>query len=181
MKVKLLVVIIAAMLLGGAILYGQLAVPINIVGQHISVDDNNLLPFPAIDLKTTDGQVLRVNDMPEKIVLIHFWAAWCAVCYTEFPALLNYVEKAQGKIALVSISLDDRYQDSEKALRKIAQLNHFTINAPHLYWVWDQDKSLSLGSFNTVKVPETIVINEKRLMADKIVGVGPWEEATADK
>jgi len=178
MNIKLLAVLFAILIVGGAVLREETLVPQPMLPQENAIKTNEkLVPFPDLVFKTDGGQELRVRDMKEKTILIHFWAAWCDVCHAEFPALLKYVENSHGKIALLSISLDDHYEDSAKLLSKLEEKYHVTVHSPHLYWVWDQDKSLSLHAFNTVKVPETIVINQDRMMVDKIVGAGPWAEA----
>lgn len=176
MKIKLLALLAASLFLCGSILYGQFHTPVELILERKEVVNHKLASFPNITFKTIDGNTLSIKDMTEKTILIHFWAAWCAVCQTEFPALLKYVQNAKGEIGLVSISLDNHYEDSQKMLTRIAKKEFVSLNAPHLYWIWDEDKSLSLRTFNTIKVPETLIINNERLMVEKIVGAGQWNE-----
>ncbi len=176
MKTKLLVALIAALMLTGAILYNETLTPSPLAPEEKTAETGKFAPFPDIAFRTPDGKEFRIKDIKEPTVLVHFWAAWCAPCLTEFPELLKYVTNAHGKIALVAVSLDSRYEDSQKFLDKIG-----ATDVPHVYWAWDKDKSLSLHQFNTVKVPETIVVNRGRLMVDKIIGAGPWAEASTGK
>ncbi|MBY0406788.1 MAG: TlpA family protein disulfide reductase [Rickettsiales bacterium] len=177
MKIKLFALLTALLFLCGSIFYGQFHIPEELIPERKDVvNHDRLASFPNIAFKTIDGNTLRINDMTEKTILIHFWAAWCAVCQTEFPALLKYIENGHGEIGLVSISLDNHYEDSQKALTQIAKKEFLSLRSPHLYWIWDEDKSLSLRTFNTIKVPETLIINNKRLMIDKIVGAGQWDK-----
>ena len=179
MKVKLISLFAAALLLICAIAYNDTRTPQPFAPQTKAPDTGGK-SFPDIVFRTHDGQSFRVQDMKEKTILVHFWAAWCAACYGEFPNLIRYVEKAHGNIGLLCVALDDRYEDSEAALAKIENKYNLSTHAPHLYWAWDEDKHVSLDDFNTVKVPETIVVSQGRMM-DKIIGAGPWAEATAEK
>jgi len=177
MNGKLIALLFVAFLLSGAILYNQNQVPQSIAPETEATDANKkFAPFPDITFKTVDGQPVRIQDLKEKTVLVHFWAAWCGPCHAEFPDLLRYVERAKGNIALLSISLDGNYDDSQHVLNEVERKHNVSVHGPHLYWVSDRDRSLSLQNFNTVKVPETIVVNQG-LMIDKIVGGGPWAEA----
>lgn len=180
MKVKLITVMLVLFLLGIALHYTQMLVPQSFkTSEQTQEQQKSFAPFPDIAFTKPNGEKIQIDQLKEQVVLVHFWAAWCAICYTEFPDLLKYVDNSHGKVALVSVSLDDNYADSEKALNKIAAKNHLSMHGSNLYWAWDKDKSLSLKIFNTVKVPETIVVNDKRQMVDKIIGLGPWNEALA--
>lgn len=180
MKTKLLTALIALFLLCGTLVYMELMVPHAIdVTETAAPDAKIYVPFPNVTFHTADEKEISVQTLKEQVVLVHFWAAWCAVCYTEFPELLKYVENSHGKVALLSVSLDNNYAESQKALNKIATKNNLNMQAPNLYWAWDKNKDISLKIFNTVKVPETIIVNDKRQMIDKIIGLGPWHEASA--
>ena len=178
MKNKILAAFIGVLLIGGAVFYEETRTPETLIASETSVaPEDHHAPFPNVLFKTPDGKSIGLQDIKEPIILVHFWAAWCAVCHTEFPELLKYVENAHGKIALLSISMDDRYEDSQKTLDTVQKKYQLSLKHPHLYWAWDQDKNLSVHIFNTVKVPETIVV-QNGMMIDKIIGVGPWADAT---
>jgi thiol-disulfide isomerase/thioredoxin len=177
---KLLAFLCALIVLGSTIAWNENRTP-NAAPAAVEAAPEKLAPFPNISFKTVGGEKLRVQDMKEKIILVHFWAAWCAPCQKEFPALLKYVQQSQGRVALIAIAIDDHYQDSQKFINRLTAKNPVLMHDPHIYWVWDSDKNLSAKMFNTVKVPETILVNEKRQMADKIIGEGPWAEAATGK
>jgi cytochrome c biogenesis protein CcmG, thiol:disulfide interchange protein DsbE len=45
---------------------------------------------PAFSLPTVDGDgTIQLSDFRGQVVVINFWASWCAPCRTEHPALMT--------------------------------------------------------------------------------------------
>jgi cytochrome c biogenesis protein CcmG/thiol:disulfide interchange protein DsbE len=64
-------------------------------------------PAPPVTLTTLDGQHFSTPGLTGKVVLVTFWATWCAPCQEELPMLSDYAREhaAQG-LQVLSISLD---------------------------------------------------------------------------
>ncbi len=81
-------------------------------------------PFPAPDVgvQRLDGENLSLTDYRGKVVLLDFWATWCAPCLKMMPALQKLHEKyAAAGLVVLGISIDegkDASQKVEKVIRK---------------------------------------------------------------
>lgn len=63
---------------------------------------------PAFTLTGLDGQKLDSSTLKGKVVLIDFWATWCAPCRKEIPRFVE-LQKQYGNqgFQIVGISMDD--------------------------------------------------------------------------
>jgi thiol-disulfide isomerase/thioredoxin len=81
-------------------------------------------PPATIEGTTLDGVPFSVAALKSRVVLINFWATWCAPCRTEMPALDGYylAHRADG-LVMIAISMDDPAR--RKAARQFAGGFHF--------------------------------------------------------
>jgi thiol-disulfide isomerase/thioredoxin len=62
---------------------------------------------PPFLINTLDGRQISMDDLQGKVVLLDFWATWCAPCREALPHIREVAKKFQGQpLVIVSISLD---------------------------------------------------------------------------
>lgn len=81
---------------------------------------------PTILAPTIDGTQFDLAAEHGHVVIINFWATWCAPCRAEMPALDQFLRshKSEG-LELAAISMDDRSRLS--AVRAIAAQYTFRV------------------------------------------------------
>ena len=66
---------------------------------------------PPFSVTTLDGKQISMDDLQGKVVLVDFWATWCAPCREALPHIRNVSKKFQGEpLVILSVSLDSDEQ-----------------------------------------------------------------------
>jgi cytochrome c biogenesis protein CcmG, thiol:disulfide interchange protein DsbE len=79
-------------------------------------------PAPQLTITTTDGQEFDLAAMRGKVVLVDFWATWCAPCLAEFPVVAAFYRKYHAKgFEVIALSID-KPRDREKMRKLLAKL-----------------------------------------------------------
>jgi thiol-disulfide isomerase/thioredoxin len=75
---------------------------------------------PDFTLKQLNGAPLRLSDYKGKVILLDFWATWCAPCRDEIPRFVEWQAKYgdQG-LQVIGVSMDDDIRPVEKFSREI--------------------------------------------------------------
>jgi len=115
----------------------------------------NIWKIKPIELPTTKGNTRSLSDWKGKVILLNFWASWCAPCQFEIPRFVKYQNKyAEKGLQIVGIGLDK--QDKLKNVERSLEINYPTM-------VISQGKGASLLELfgdNQHIVPYTVVINK---------------------
>jgi thiol-disulfide isomerase/thioredoxin len=129
---------------------------------------------PAQAFTTLAGQTYpSFQALAEPVVMVNFWATWCTPCLVELPSMLERVRAEEGRLALVAVATDEAVEQVRSFLARLPG-----AQAPHVYWVWDEDKTFS-KAFGTTKVPETYLLDRQRRITRKVVGAYDWARADA--
>jgi len=74
---------------------------------------------PEIDLPDTKGNNIALSSFRGELVLVDFWASWCAPCREQIPKVKKLYEKYKNKnFKILTISLDKSKEKWVSALKK---------------------------------------------------------------
>jgi cytochrome c biogenesis protein CcmG, thiol:disulfide interchange protein DsbE len=65
------------------------------------------LPAPEAILTTFDGRRISTRDLSGQVIILTFWATWCAPCREELPLLSRYYkDHAADGLTVLGLGLD---------------------------------------------------------------------------
>lgn len=70
-------------------------------------------PAPDFAVTTLEGEVIRLSELRGQVVLVNFWATWCAPCRLEMPGFQKVWEDYRDRgVVILGLSVDrgDRSQ-----------------------------------------------------------------------
>ncbi len=107
-------------------------------------------PAPDFALKTVSGENARLSEHRGEVVMVNFWASWCAPCRQEMPLLEElYAQYEPLGFTILGVNVE---KDSTPAL---AMLEDIPVSFPILL---DTDSVVS-KLFNVVAMPTTVLID----------------------
>ncbi len=124
-------------------------------------------PAPNFTLKSLDGKNLKLSEMTGNVVLINFWASWCAPCRQEMP-LLNALHKKYQALGFTVLGVN--VEEDVKNARGF--LKNFPVDFPVLL----DNKNRVSKQYNVVAMPTTVVVDRDGNMRFLHQGYKPGDE-----
>jgi len=122
------------------------------------------------------GKPGRLSDLRGKVVVLNFWATWCATCVEETAALNRLDKYIESRNALVlGVSVDEDFDAYQKFLKD-----------PGVTFPTSRDPSVHRDSANvliapiangygTMQYPETYIIDRNGRILRKFISAQQWD------
>src|SRR5215510_10701662 len=117
---------------------------------------------PQIGLSTLEGQILRSDDLKDKIVVLDFWATWCENCVNEIPEF-NKIEKEYSSrgVRVIGLAVQSGWATDIQKFVKEYKMNYTVL-------VGNDDV---VSDFGVSSFPHTYVIGPGWKLYKKYTGV----------
>jgi peroxiredoxin len=109
-------------------------------------------PAPDFELPLRSGSAVRLADLRGQVVMLNFWASWCAPCRQEFPILDEMYRKYQPMgFTLLGINVESETKDAERFLSAMP------VSFPIAF---DLENAVS-GKYSVSAMPTTLLVDRK--------------------
>lgn len=106
------------------------------------------------DVRTVDGRTIKLSDYRGKVVVMDFWATWCAPCRLETPQLARLSRENRGRgLEVIGLHIDDRGRSSAEDIRKF--IDHYGIT--YTVGLATEDMFTSYLGTEDDTIPQTLV------------------------
>jgi thiol-disulfide isomerase/thioredoxin len=83
-------------------------------------------PMPTRALRDAEGAETNLHAYAGEVLVVNFWATWCAPCMDEMPTLGILQRRFAGRLRVLPVSVDSA-PDLDKAKRELAQLSNGSL------------------------------------------------------
>ena len=118
----------------------------------------------APDFTVSDGATtVHLASYRGRVVLLNFWATWCAPCIEEMPSL-EELHHSQPDLAVLAVSIDED-ADSYSAFLSRRHVDLITVRDP---------AQKAAGLYHSEMWPETYAIDRQGIIRRKFIGSQDW-------
>ncbi len=103
-------------------------------------------------LPSNQGKPLKLSDFRGDVVMLNFWASWCAPCRQEMP-ILDDLQKRFKKVGftVLGVNIDEDVSDAKNLLKEIS------VSFPVVF----DSKSKVSETYQLDSMPTTVMIDRK--------------------
>lgn len=127
-------------------------------------------PAPDFALADSTGQIIRLNDLRGKVLVLDFWYEACMPCHLLFAAMKPLKRKYAGRpdIVFINISIDN-------TATWLAALRKRTIDGLHLHTGSQGDGHPVLAAYGVKSYPAVFIIDQQGCFHSAAPPVGNME------
>ncbi len=117
---------------------------------------------PNFTITTTAGDQITPRNFGGKVLVLNFWASWCAPCVQEAPSLNQFAKTFKDKgVVVLGVSVDRNEQSYLNFVKR------FDVLYPIAR---DPEENLSYR-YGTYKIPESYIIDRNGKVVRKYAGL----------
>lgn len=130
---------------------------------------------PDFVAKDKGGKEIKLSDLKGKVVILDFWASWCAPCVASMPHTQSVADKLQKEgLPVVVMAVDD----AEKLEAFAVWVKKMGATYPAINFVYSPQKALVAGKlFKVTGIPTQYIIDSTGTIRATFIGYGGETEA----
>ena len=131
----------------------------------------------GLEFLDKNGQSLRLSAFHGRVVLINFWATWCAPCLAEMPSL-NRLQIALGNEDLAGA--DFQVITIATGRNETADIESFFTNQNISHLTRYRDPNLRLAlALGAGSLPTTVLMDRNGFIIARLQGEADWDSEAA--
>ena len=121
----------------------------------------NPKPIPDLTMTTLDGKTITSKDLAGKVVIVNFWATWCAPCRAEIPDLVKLQTQYKDHLVIIGVLSEDEPGP---------HVSRFAADYKMNYPIVPETKELPAAFPGIYALPTTFMVGPDGKMMQKHIG-----------
>jgi peroxiredoxin len=124
-------------------------------------------PAPDFVAKDLKGQSVTLSDFQGKVILLNFWATWCAACREEMASMQSLYSSLQGDgLEILAVSID---RWNEDRVREYVKDSNLTFRV-----LLDQNQKVR-KQYHVMSLPTSYLIDGNGNIRGYASGARAWD------
>ena len=137
-----------------------------LAGGIVAVESKPLAP--DFELQSLTGNPVKLSDLKGKVVLVNFWASWCAPCRAEMPSMERLWKKMDKEnFTMLAINAGQEKSDIAKFF--------FSLRKPITFPVLIDARGSASQYWPIKALPVTFIIDKEGRVAYVSHGAKRWD------
>jgi len=136
---------------------------------------------PTVSLKDVNDGDVNLQQYKGRVVLVNFWATWCAPCKSEIPLLIGLHEKYGSRgFEILGLSMDE---DGKKAVQPFLDKERFDVGGQKEainYPIAFANDSIAEKFGGVIGLPTSLLITRDGKVIRRIVGPVDKDDISKD-
>ena len=123
---------------------------------------------PDFKLKNIKGDLISLQSLRGKVVLVNFWATWCEPCRSEMPSMEDLYRSFNHRdFQILAVSSDE---DGLRSVKPFEEQYRFSF--PILL-----DDTLQINDLYGVRsIPTSVIVDRQGIITNRFFGAVDWND-----
>jgi len=124
----------------------------------------------ATELKSANGQPIKLSNYSGKVLLVNLWATWCGPCRRETPELVKLHKEYQDRgLEMVGLTTEDPVSSSQSVQQFVQQ---FQVDYP-VGWATREVAIALMQLTGRTSIPQSFIIGRDGHIKKQFIGFHP--------
>jgi peroxiredoxin len=124
---------------------------------------------PSFKLRNIKGNYVSLDSYHGEVVILNFWATWCAPCRIEMPSFEKLYRRYRSRgVAVLAVTLDKNSENSTKSF-----VDKYGLSFPILL----DEKGEVERLYPSMTIPFTYIIDRQGRIVARVDGAKNWESS----
>jgi len=139
---------------------------LSVPAQAMDLKPHRDTPAPALALKDLGGKTHDLKDYRGQVVMVQFWASYCAPCIKEMPSVERLKHQLAGRpFVILAVNMGESLPEVRAFLKKVAVDFNILLD----------DSGQAIADWKVFVAPSTFLVDAQGKIRYTLQGGAEWD------